>query len=127
MKAVETRAGGLAEPFTISGSGKQVRDLLHADDMKRLYMAAVTNIEQAKGQAFNIGGGVQNSLSLLELFTLLEKLQGIKLVYKKLPERESDQRVFIADIAKAKQILGWEPLVSAEEGVARMIEWVTAA
>lgn len=127
QKAVETRAGKLAEPFTISGTGKQVRDVLHADDMKRLYMAAVANIEQAKGQAFNIGGGIQNSLSLLELFALLEELQDIKLEYTKLPVRESDQRVFVADIAKAKQLLGWAPLVSAQEGVARMVEWVGAA
>jgi CDP-paratose 2-epimerase len=63
----------------------------------------------------------------VELFALLEKLQGIKLEYTKLPVRESDQRVFVADIAKAKQLLGWEPLVSAPEGVARMVEWVGAA
>jgi len=90
-------------------------------------MAAVSHIDQARGQAFNIGGGIQNSLSLLELFALLEKLQGIKLEYTKLPVRESDQRVFVADIAKAKQLLGWAPLVSAQEGVARMVEWVAAA
>ena len=98
--------------------------MLHADDMKRLYMAAVGNIDKAKGQAFNIGGGIDNSLSLLELFTLLEKLTNVKLNYTKLPVRESDQRVFVADIAKAKQLLNWQPMVSAQEGVARMVEWV---
>lgn len=125
QKAVEASKGILKEPFTISGNGKQVRDVLHADDMKRLYLAALTNIDQAKGQAFNIGGGIENSLSLLELFTLLERIANTKLNYTKLPVRESDQRVFVADLAKAKQLLNWQPMVSAQDGVARMVEWVS--
>jgi CDP-paratose 2-epimerase len=125
QKAVEASKGKLNEPFTISGTGKQVRDVLHAEDMKRLYLAAITNIDQAKGQAFNIGGGIENSLSLLELFTLLEKISNTKLEFTKLPVRESDQRVFVADLTKAKKLLHWEPLVSAQDGVARMVEWVS--
>ena len=127
QKAVETRAGKVTEPFTISGTGKQVRDVLHADDMKQLYMAAVAHIEQARGQPFNIGGGIRNSLSLLELFSVLEQLQEIELEFTRLPVRKSDQRVFVADIAKARQLLEWEPLVSAQKGVARMVEWVGTA
>lgn len=127
QKAVETSRGTLKEPFTISGTGKQVRDVLHAEDMKRLYMAAVNNIEKAKGQAFNIGGGIENSLSLLELFVLLEKLTNVKMNFTRLPVRESDQRVFVADVAKAKRLLDWQPLVSAQEGVARMVDWVSQA
>lgn len=125
QKAIETKNMTLSEPFTISGSGKQVRDVLHADDMKQLYRAALANIEQAKGQAFNIGGGIENSLSLLELFTLLEKIAHIKLNYTALPVRESDQRVFVADLTKAKRMLNWQPMVSAQDGVARMVEWVS--
>lgn len=127
QKAVDIKSGILNEPFTISGSGKQVRDVLHADDMKRLYMAAVINIQQAKGQAFNIGGGIENSLSLLELFELLEKITKVELEYTKLALRESDQRVFVSDITKAKKLLNWKPLVSAQDGVARMVEWVGQA
>lgn len=127
QKTIETKNNTLTAPFTISGSGKQVRDLLHAEDMKRLYMAAVTNIDKAKGQAFNIGGGINNSLSLLELFALLEKIAGVELTYTKLPLRESDQRVFVADVSKAKELLNWVPQVSAQDGVARMVEWVAQA
>lgn len=127
QKAVESSKGLLKEPFTISGNGKQVRDVLHADDMKRLYQATLTNIDQAKGQAFNIGGGIENSLSLLELFTLLEQIVNTKLNYTKLPVRESDQRVFVADLTKAKQLLNWQPMVSAPAGVAKMVEWVSHA
>jgi CDP-paratose 2-epimerase len=127
QKAVETSRGQLKDPFTISGTGKQVRDVLHAEDMKRLYAAAVNNIETATGQAFNIGGGIENSLSLLELFSLLEARLNIKLEYTRLPLRESDQRVFVADIEKAKQLLGWQPAVGSEEGISRMVDWVSAA
>jgi len=124
QKAVEAKNGQAKEPFTISGTGKQVRDVLHADDMKRLYMAAVSQIKDAQGQAFNIGGGVANSLSLLELFNLLEQFAGAALKFTKLPVRESDQRVFVSDLAKADKLLDWQPTVTSGEGVKRMFEWV---
>jgi CDP-paratose 2-epimerase len=127
QKAVEAKNADKREPFTISGTGKQVRDVLHAEDMKRLYSAAVANIEAARGQAFNIGGGIANSLSLVELFSLLEEFSGVKLEYSRLPVRESDQRVFVADIAKAQKLLGWKPEVHAREGVMRMLQWVERA
>lgn len=124
QQAVNSKNGLLKEPFTISGTGKQVRDVLHADDMKRLYRAALTNIEHAKGQAFNIGGGIENSFSLLELFIFLEDLVTTKLSYTKLTVRESDQKIFVADLSKANKMLGWEPKISAKAGVTRMVEWV---
>jgi CDP-paratose 2-epimerase len=126
-KAVESQMGLDGEAFTISGNGKQVRDVLHADDMKRLYLAAVHHIDVAAGQAFNIGGGKENSLSLLELFEILEDTVNKKLVYRQLPVRESDQRVFVADITKAKQLLAWQPAVPARQGIELMIEWVRQA
>lgn len=125
QKAVE--AIHEATPFSISGNGKQVRDVLHADDMKSLYMAAVNHADSAKGQVFNVGGGIENSLSLLELFTLLERVTDVKLNFTKLPVRQSDQRVFVADISKVKELLKWQPKVSAQEGISRMIEWVKCA
>jgi CDP-paratose 2-epimerase len=125
QKAAETRSGTLQEPFTISGSGKQVRDVLHADDMKRLYRAAVEHIGAARGQAFNVGGGMENSLSLLELFGILEGIAGIEMRYTRLPVRESDQRVFVADNSKAIRLLGWQPVVSSADGVAQMFAWVS--
>lgn len=125
-KAVEAKRGLLKEPFTISGNGKQVRDLLHAEDMVRLYYSAAEQIEKVKGHAINIGGSMSNSLSLLELLGLLEALTETQLDYTKLPPRESDQKVFVADISKAKALLGWTPLVDARKGVESMIGWVSS-
>ena len=122
--AAETRRGLRREPFQISGSGKQVRDVLHAEDMISLYFGLAANLDAAAGQAFNVGGGMANSLSLLELFDVLGGLIGQPLDFHRGPPRESDQRVFVADIAKVSRLTGWQPQVSAPEGVARMLQWV---
>ncbi len=127
QQAIAARNALLAEPFTISGNGKQVRDVLHADDMVALYFRAVERIKEARGNAFNIGGGMANSLSLLELFELLEENTGKKLSYTRLPPRESDQRLFVANIGKAARILGWQPQVGKVAGIRRMLEWVDHA
>jgi CDP-paratose 2-epimerase len=124
QKALETKSGKLKEPFTISGTGKQVRDVLYADDMVSLYLQAVDKSDSAQGQAFNIGGGIENSLSLLELFSILEKELDIQMNYTNLPPRESDQRVFVADITKAKEIIGWEPKIDTEVGIRKMLKWM---
>lgn len=125
QKAVEIKQGKLLAPFTISGNGKQVRDLLFASDCVELYLKASERIETIKGQVFNIGGGMENSSSLLELFAFLEQELDIRMIYAQLPPRESDQRMFVADIAKAGDLIGWVSKVAREEGVRRMIEWVS--
>ncbi|MDO9325302.1 MAG: SDR family NAD(P)-dependent oxidoreductase [Methanoregula sp.] len=124
QKAIETKKGTLNEPFTISGNGKQVRDVLYADDMVNLYLEVVKNIDKTKGQAFNIGGGIRNSLSLLELFDILESEMDIKMQYKKIAARESDQKVFVADITKIRQFIGWEPKTDKFRGIEKMLQWV---
>lgn len=120
--------GAAPVPFTISGTGKQVRDVLHAEDLIRLYQAAFNNKEQVAGEVFNIGGGLSNSLSLLELFALLKRLlsfqNGEEILFERIERRQSDQDVFVADIEKASRVMGWSPSVSAEEGIKKMISWV---
>lgn len=125
QKAIDSKTGAAVDSFTISGSGKQVRDVLHADDMKRLYLAAVNNIDSARGQAFNVGGGMENSFSLLELFSYLEEINDTQLNYVRLPVRESDQRVFVACLDKAKEVLKWAPAVSSKVGVKKMLDWLS--
>ncbi|MCC7300082.1 MAG: GDP-mannose 4,6-dehydratase [Verrucomicrobia bacterium] len=124
MQAVAMRRGRLKDPITISGTGKQVRDVLHADDVVNLYYRALEHISEVSGAAINIGGGMKNSLSLLELFSLIEEFSGVALPFVRIPPRECDQRVFVADIRKAQMMMGWEPLVTARKGVCRMIEWI---
>ena len=86
-------------------------------------MAAVDRIELVSGRVFNIGGGSGNSLSLLELFHALEGLLSVNLDYVKMPPRLSDQKIFVADIGLAKDLLGWEPKVSVIDGLKSMLDW----
>lgn len=123
-KAIEIKKGIEKNAITISGNGKQVRDLLYADDLVRLYFKAIENIDKAKGEVFNIGGGKRNSLSIIELFEILEKKLNIKIKYEKLSPRESDQKVFIADISKSREKINWEPEISKETGIEKMINWL---
>ncbi|MCM1089529.1 MAG: GDP-mannose 4,6-dehydratase [Muribaculum sp.] len=123
-KALEKKQNANCEPFTISGNGKQVRDILHAEDMIELYYTALRHADEISGEVFNIGGGMEQSLSLLELFELLEEALDIKLTYRQLPPRISDQKVFVADISKIKQAIDWKPKVTAKEGIAKMLNWM---
>lgn len=112
------------ENFSISGTGKQVRDVLHADDMVNLYFSSINFIDKISGNAFNVGGGIDNSLSLLELFDLIERRLNVKMKYEKLPPRESDQKIFVADFSKLNNITGWKPEVSKKHGIWEMISWL---
>ena len=123
QQALAAKSGN-AKPFTISGNGKQVRDVLYADDMVSLYYSLLDNKKPVSGQVFNIGGGIKNSLSLLELFEFLEKELGIKLKYEQLLPRASDQKIFVADIAKIHKLIGWSPKISKEAGIRKMLAWL---
>ncbi len=122
-KALELKKDSDSAPFTISGNGKQVRDVLYADDMVALYYSAAVNSDIMAGKAYNIGGGIKQSLSLLELFDMLNNKLEIQMRYERLAPRISDQKVFVADISKVKNDIGWEPKVSAAEGIDRMLGW----
>jgi CDP-paratose 2-epimerase len=110
--------------FTISGDGKQVRDLLHADDLVTCYRQAAARVDACAGRPFNIGGGMASSLSLVELFAALEAITGRKADFERLPWRKSDQKVFVADTRAAQAAFGWAPKVSRDEGLRRMVAWV---
>ncbi len=123
QKAYEIKKGLLKEPFSISGNGKQVRDLLQAQDMINLYYLALDRVDDIAGEVFNIGGGISKSLSLLELFSKLEDILNIKMMYTQLPPRCSDQKVFVADISKANRMLNWTPVVTTDQGLRDMLNW----
>jgi CDP-paratose 2-epimerase len=77
----------------------------------------------ARGHAFNIGGGMENSMSLIELLRFLEDRLGIKLNYTHLPWRQSDQKFFVADNSKAARILRWSPKMGREQGIETVLAW----
>lgn len=110
--------------FTISGDGKQVRDVLHSKDLVRVYIQAIMHIDKCSGQIYNIGGGMQNSLSLLELFKTLEAIIGYPMRFERLAWRPGDQKVFVANSYKAKKDFGWRPEVSKDNGIPKMLEWI---
>lgn len=124
QKAIERQRNSQEGPFTIAGNGKQVRDVLFGADASACYFAACRNITRARGQAFNIRGWMENSLSLLDLFRLLEEILDISLEFTKLPPRASDQKVFIADLHKVEQVFEWQPKLTSREGIVAMLEWL---
>jgi CDP-paratose 2-epimerase len=122
QQAIETKAN-TEHCFTINGDGKQVRDLLHVSDAVACYLAAHEHVGAARGQAFNIGGGYENSMSLRELLLHLEKQVDVKLNPRQLPWRANDQKYFVADNSKALSLLNWKPLISKEAGIEEAINW----
>ncbi|HMV95101.1 MAG TPA: GDP-mannose 4,6-dehydratase [Anaerolineales bacterium] len=111
--------------ITIYGDGKQVRDVLHVEDLMDAYDAAVANIQVAKGQVYNMGGGVNNVLAIwAEFGPMIENLLGKKVEVARGDWRPGDQRVFYADYRKAERELGWKPKISLEEGIERLFQWV---
>jgi CDP-paratose 2-epimerase len=119
-----TIATELGRPITIYGDGRQVRDVLFIDDLVDAYLAATRAIDRTAGQIFNIGGGPASVLSLLQLLELLGERHGMEVPRRTADWRPGDQRVFVSDIRRAREVFGWSPLVSPREGVTRLAAWV---
>src|SRR5262245_50359536 len=104
--------------ITIYGDGKQVRDVLHVNDLLNAYDAAIEKIDVAKGQVYNVGGGTRNVLAIwAEFGPILERLLGRTIEVARADWRPGDQRAFYADIRKAQRELGWSPTIDLEEGM----------
>jgi CDP-paratose 2-epimerase len=121
-----TIAGALGRRVTIYGDGKQVRDVLFVEDLVRAYELAAEKIGKVAGRVYNIGGGPKHSMSLLELLAMLERMLGKRIPREFGDWRPGDQPVFVCDISKARDELGWEPVVGVEEGVRKLYDWVVA-
>jgi len=116
----------LGRPLTIYGNGKQVRDILYVEDLIRAFELAVENINITKGQICNIGGGPKNTISLLELMSYLEAILDKKVECKFEEWRPGDQKVYVSNIEKAREYFGWTPLISKEEGIQKLCNWVVS-
>ena len=110
--------------LNIYGDGKQVRDILYVSDLIDVYDSFIQKAEKIKHNVFCIGGGIENTLSLIELINILEDELNIKMDYKFSDWRPSDQKVYISDIRKASKILNWTPKVKPREGIKLLIDWV---
>jgi CDP-paratose 2-epimerase len=119
-----TIAAVLGKKITIYGDGKQTRDVLHVQDLACAYEAAFDRKEAVTGQAFNIGGGPKNIMSLLELIYYLEEDLKIPVPMEWSDWRPGDQPVFVCNLEKAKRLLEWQPDISVRDGVGRLIHWV---
>lgn len=114
----------LGKPITIYGNGKQVRDVLYVSDLVNAFDAFLRRQEQIHHAVFNIGGGPKNTLSLLELLDLLEELTGKRSKITFDDWRPSDQKVYVSEISKVREVLGWEPKVKLRKGVEKLVKWV---
>jgi CDP-paratose 2-epimerase len=109
------------EPLTIYGDGRQVRDILFIDDAVAAYIAAWRRITQVSGQAFNLGGGPSNAVSLLALLRHIEAELGRPVARRFAPWRPNDQRWFVADARRARAALSLPAPLGWREGVTRML------
>lgn len=121
-----TIAHALSKPVTIYGTGKQVRDILFIDDLINCYLAAIERIDEVAGMTFNVGGGPDNTLSLLELLEALNKHTGRAVVHRFEDWRPGDQPVYVSDIRKAGQLLDWQPKIGVAAGLHLLHAWVVA-
>jgi len=114
----------LGQPVTIYGDGKQVRDVLFIADLIAAFDAFVQKQKTPLDTVFNIGGGPENTLSPLELLEFLEDLTGKRSQIRYADWRPNDQKVYISDIRKAKESLGWSPRVSIDQGIPELLRWI---
>ena len=114
----------LGKPINIYGNGKQVRDLLFIDDVASAFDLALSNIEKVSGEAFNLGGGRRNVVSLLETIAYLETRTGSKLHLTFKGWRPGDNKCYYTNYQKMKHLLDWEPRVPWKEGVQATLDWV---
>jgi CDP-paratose 2-epimerase len=113
----------LGQPLTIYGDGKQVRDVLFIDDLVEAMQAFIAR-PAGHGLVCNIGGGPRFTLSLLELLDFLEGETRRRPPVRFADWRASDQRVYVSDVRRAAETLGWQPRTSPADAVRAMVAWV---
>jgi len=110
--------------ITIYGDGRQVRDILHIDDLLALYDRAWARPGRSAGAVLNTGGGPGSTLSLRELLRWIRDRLGISPGISYTDWRPGDQKVYVSDISKARRSLGWAPRVSIDAGLGSLADWL---
>lgn len=111
-------------PITLYGDGCQIRDLLFVEDLVDALCRARQIMPQIAGQAFNIGGGPERSVSLWEVLELLRLLHGGLPPIESGDWRTGDQRYYVSDTRKFYRAAGWTPRYSVPDGVKRLYGWL---
>lgn len=114
----------LKKNISIYGDGKQIRDVLFVDDLVRLYESALLNRKISKGKIYNVGGGPENTLSLLELLEILSDKLNRDVPHSFDEWRPGDQKVFVSDIHKVSGELNWKPEIDIQHGIDAMFSWI---
>jgi CDP-paratose 2-epimerase len=114
------------EPIVIYGDGKQVRDILHVADAVSAYQNVLKNIDRLSGQAFNLGGGPENAVSLLAVLQEIAAITGRKVTVSYDERRTGDQVYFVADTTKLTDRVGWRPGIGWRQGLRDLAEWLAA-
>ena len=105
------------------GDGKQVRDVLHVDDLSKLILILIKGKKKFSGNAFNVGGGIKNKISLVGLIEEVESILHKKAKKSFHPPRYGDQRYFVNNLNKIYRFTKWKPSISINQGLKRYIKW----
>ena len=114
----------MEKPITIYGDGMQIRDVLWIEDLVDVWVKLFENADKVSGEVFNIGGGPENTLSLIELLYILRKEDILQQEPQYTNWRPGDQKVFISNVEKVKDLVGWKPTTSPKIGIKKLTEWV---
>ena len=108
-----------------SGKGKQVRDVLHVNDLFELLDLQIKDMAKLSGQIFNVGGGRHSNLSLVEATRICHKISGNRIkIAKDLKNRPGDINIYITDNKKVTQATGWKPRSCPVEILEDIFEWI---
>ena len=114
-----------SEPITLYGDGRQVRDILDVHDAVDAYVRALERIDAVQGRAFNLGGGPDNAVSLLELVDEIRAITGREVELRFEDWRQGDQRWYVSDTRAAQSALDLGTARGWRDGVARLAEWLS--
>ncbi|VVB95776.1 GDP-L-fucose synthase [uncultured archaeon] len=107
------------------GKGKQVRDILHVKDLYRLLEIEINDMDSHNGEIYNVGGGLERTVSLAELTALCQKYTGNKIQIQSVNEdRPGDIRIYITDNSRITEKTGWKPRISVDEIIREISIWI---
>ena len=112
------------QPITLYGDGQQVRDVLHVSDAVAAYRALLARIEGVAGQAFNLGGGPGNAVSLRQVLDEIAIITGASAQTGFEEWRQGDQLYFVADTGRLQQATGWRAEMGWRDGLWHLADWL---